>query len=301
MNTSRGNQEKLYTCFIPPEVGCKDPHGPASKKKYMPICGCYYLCVSCYEIFFRREDTVITCNFCQFDSPKELFFALTGSFLQEDEDFERANNRVNKVFNHSRNQLESLEKYNQYQEQKLETAYNLFAKNDLKEVEASLDSFALSNRSSIAENNSNPQYENKNAYILEEFKRVSKNKIHKERLVDRYYRSYIDEKGFAAETKTLVAENTAKPVQSLVATEIKDARSYAYTPNLSKAQQQVNQTFQFPKPVLSEEDLKNVRYVQAKKLHSNVDYYNASKEAGGWTSNMMVSRCKENAFKCLFI
>jgi hypothetical protein len=171
----------------------------------------------------------------------------------------------------------------------------------LKDVESTLASFELNNRSSIAENNSNPQSENKNAYILEEFKRVSRNKIQKERLVDRYYRSYIDEKGFAAETKANLAENTVKPIQSLVATEIKDARSYAYTPNLSKSQQQVNQAFQFPKPVLSEEDLKNVRHVQAKKLHSNVDYYNASKEAGGWTSNMMVSRCKENAFKCLFI
>jgi len=297
---NKGGQEKLYTCFIPPEYGCKDPN-PASKRKYKPICGCYLLCESCFAIFFLKEDNIVNCNFCQFGSTKELFFPLTGSFLPEDEEFERANNRVNKVFNHSRNQLESLEKYNQYQEQKLETAYNLYSKTDLKEVEATLSSFELNNRSSIAENNSNPQYENKNAYILEEFKRVSKNKIQKERLVDRYYRSYIDEKGFAAETKALVAENSAKPIQSLVATEIKDARSYAYTPNLSKAQQQVNQAFQFPKPVLSEEELRIVRHAQAKKLHSNVDYYNASKEAGGWTSNMMVSRYKENAFKCLFI
>jgi len=297
----RGNQEGVYKCYIPADRGCGDPHGPTSKKKYMPVCGCYYLCVSCFDIFFKlRPDNVITCSFCGFSSTKDLFFPLSSSLVGgEDEEFEKANNRVNKIFNHSRNQLESLEKYNQYQEQKLETAYNLFSKTDLKDVESSLSSFELSNRSTIAENNSNPQSENKNAYILEEFKRLSKNKIQKERLVDRYYRSYIDEKGFAAETKALVDQNTVKPVQNLVATEIKDSRSYAYTPNLSKAQQQVNQAFQFPKPVLPEEELRNVRHTQAKKLN-NLEYYNASKEAGGWTSNMLVARCKENAFKCLF-
>lgn len=78
----------------------------------------------------------------------------------------------------------------------------MYAKVDLKEMEACLSSFELNNRNTIAENNSNPRYDNKHAYIIEEFKRVSKNKIQRERLVDRYYRSYIDEKGFAAECKT---------------------------------------------------------------------------------------------------
>lgn len=78
-------------------------------------------------------------------------------------------------------------------------AYKLFAKVELKDMEACLSSFELNNRNTIAENNANPRYDNKNAYIIEEFKRVSKNKLQRERLVDRYYRSYIDEKGFATE------------------------------------------------------------------------------------------------------
>jgi len=286
-----------YPCFVPQKSGCGDPD-PLSKKKFVSICGCFYLCVSCINIFFPifHPDQILTCQFCHFLLTRDLFFPVVDG---QSEEYERANNRVNKIFNHTRNQLDSLEKYNQYQDQKLEAAYNLYSKTNLKDVEAFLASFELNNRSTIAENNSNPQPMNKNAYILEEFKRVSKKKIQRERIVDRYYRSYVDEKGFAAETKALLAENSEKPIQTLVATEIKDARNYAYTPKAQ--QQQVNQAFQFPQPVLSDEELKKFRYNQSKKFHhGNPDYYNSSKEAGGWTSNMMVARCKENAFKCLF-
>jgi hypothetical protein len=168
----------------------------------------------------------------------------------------------------------------------------------LKETEASLASFELKNGQSIAKNNSEPQFENKNAYILEEFKRVSKIKIHKERLVDRYYRSYIDEKGYAAETQALLAENSATPVQNLIATEIKATGTYSYKPNSNQSQLQSNQKFEFPKPILSDV----ARKIEQEKIAQamNEEDRNHSKEAGGWTTNMLVARCKENAFKCLF-
>lgn len=297
------NNQGIYKCVFP---NCQTDPNMTSKKKYFPICGCYYLCATCYDLFFPQtfEERAYACIHCGYPSGKDMFFPLVGSLIGgEEEEYEKANNRVNKVFNHSRDQFDSLEKYNQYQENKLEIAYKLFAKVELKDMEACLSSFELNNRNTIAENNANPRYDNKNAYIIEEFKRVSKNKLQRERLVDRYYRSYIDEKGFATESQALMNENNAAatPVQNIIASEIKDARAYSYTPNISKAQQQqANQEFQFPKPVIAdpaarreERDLKLQKFTR--------EDYEARKVAGGWTSNMVASRCKENAFKCLFV
>jgi hypothetical protein len=289
-------QEGLYKCWVASKAPqmCQDIHSHHKKNKYVPLCGCYYLCQSCVDIFFARLDGVVSCDYCKFEATRDMFVPLAA----EGEEYERASNRVNKVFNHSRNQIDSLQKYNDYQETKLEIAYKLYAKVDLKETEASLASFELKNGQSIAKNNSEPQFENKNAYILEEFKRVSKIKIHKERLVDRYYRSYIDEKGYAAETQALLAENSATPVQNLIATEIKATGTYSYKPNSNQSQLQSNQKFEFPKPILSDV----ARKIEQEKIAQamNEEDRNHSKEAGGWTTNMLVARCKENAFKCLF-
>jgi hypothetical protein len=292
---NNGNQG-LYNCWVASKAPqmCQDNNAMSKRNKYTPLCGCYFLCQSCVDIFFAREDGVVICDYCNFAATRDMFVPL----FAEGEEYERANNRVNKIFNHPRNQFDGLEKYNNYLETKLEIAYKLYAKVDLKEVEASLAGFELNNRVSIAKNNSEPQFENKNAYILEEFKRVSKIKIQKERLVDRYYRSYIDEKGFAAETQALLSENSARPVQNLIATEIKDPGSYSYKPNSSQAQQQSNQPFSYPKPVLSEDARKKEQERVAQSMRE--EDRNQSKEAGGWTTNMLVARCKENAFKCLF-
>jgi hypothetical protein len=293
---NHGPQEGPYKCWVASKAPqmCQDIHPHSKKNKYTPLCGCYFLCQSCVDIFFAREDGVVSCDYCKFEATKDFFVPLA----TEGEEYERANNRANKVFNHPRNQIEGLQKYNDYVETKLEIAYKLFAKIDLKETEASLASFELKNGPSIAKNNSEPQYENKNAYILEEFKRVSKIKIQKERLVDRYYRSYIDEKGFAAETQALLSENSATPVQNLIATEIKATGTYSYKPNSSQSQLQSNQKFEFPKPILSEAARKMEREEVAKGM--NEEDISVSKEAGGWTTNILVARCKENAFRCLF-
>jgi hypothetical protein len=310
---NNGNQEGPYKCWVgskAPQM-CQDTNAKNKKNKYTPLCGCYYLCQSCVNIFFARmnqpfnftrlfffqlqgPDGVVICDYCKFEATKEMFIPLAAP---EDEDYDRATTRVNKIYNHPRNQIDGLDNYNLLQETRLEIAYKLFAKVDLKDTEAVLAKFELTNRASIFKNSAE-QFDNKNAYILEEFKRVSKIKIHKERLVDRYYRSYIDEKSFAAETQALVAETSATPVQNLFATEIKDARSYTYTPNSNQAQQQQGQLTLYPKPVLSEEARKKEQERVAKAMTK--EDRNASKEAGGWTTNMLVARCKENAFKCLF-
>jgi len=236
-----------------------------------------------------------------------LFVHAKGSLLgTEDREFERINKRVNKIFNHSRNQLDSLEKYNQYLENRDEICYKLFKKIDLPDTEACVSSFELNNRNSIAQNNmiglSQMDTKEKNTYIIEEYKRLSRIKLKRERLVDQYYRSYIDEKEFSMRTQSLETEmvnsSTIAPVQNLVDTEIKDSRSYSYTPEFSKTQQ-IDQSFQFPKPLIPDMTLEKARHLSSKKLN-NPELFSLSKEAGGWSSNMVMSRYKEYAFNCLF-
>jgi len=292
----------------------------------MPICGCYHICVDCFNHFFGDEEKRIACPSCSFACPKDLYVhaSLRCSLLnspEENKEYDKSFKKVEKIFNHSRNQLSSIEAYNKYLENKSDLCFKLHNKIDLLETEEYLDSFELNNRESIAHNAAQMVYDDfedqqkhqKAAYIIEEFKRMSKIKLKKERLVDQYYRSYIDEKEFATKALELAWEgvpqiNPQAQAQNFV-TEIKEtARSYAYTPAAgSKTNTQTEQaSFQFPKPINPDMTLERARMLFNSRLdkmeHKNqLDFYHASKEAGGWSSKLVSSRYKECAFRCLFI
>jgi hypothetical protein len=247
----------------------------------------------------------IACPHCQFPSRKELFvyasFATFGS--PEDKEYEKVNKRVTKIMNHTRSQLENLEKYNQYVDKKNEIVYKLYNKIDLPELEANLESFELSNRATIAQNNSNPVInpKEKATYMIEELKRISKIRLKRERLVDQYCRNFIDEKEFAQQTQDLVKETSSgnAPVQHKdLMTDIKEQRSFSYTPHESSKSMMLEQAFQYPKPIQADMTLEKAKFLSVKKLNTP-QLFHLSKEAGGWSSTTVTTRYKEYAFSCL--
>jgi len=271
----------------------------------MPLCGCYLVCSDCFFKFFGpgQEEKKISCPVCDFESRRELFVHARGSVLgPEDREYERVTKRVNKIFNHSRGQLDSLQKYNQYLDNKYETIYKLTTKTDVQETEKAMETFELQNRNTIQQNNSNQgiaqaMNNDKHLYIIEEYKRITKNKLTKERLVDQYTRSYIDEKEFSTKTHALLGDPTQTSI-NLITSDIKEtAKSYSYTPNDLK--QQEEQAFQFPKPIDADMTLEKARYLSHKKSITP-EIFKQSKEAGGWSSNVVMNRYKELAFGCLF-
>jgi hypothetical protein len=119
--------------------------------------------------------------------------------------------------------------------------------------------------------------------------------------VDQYCRNYIDEKEFAQQTQALVKETTSQnaPVQHKdLMTDIKEQRTYSYTPHESSKNMMLEQAFQYPKPILADMTLEKAKYLSAKKLNTP-QLFHLSKEAGGWSSSTVTARYKEYAFSCL--
>jgi len=222
---------------------------------------------------------------------------------QEDKEFEKVNKRVNKIFNHTRNQFESLEKYNQYLENRNEIAYKLYNKIDVVETEAIIASFELNNRQTISQNNQAQQsLKDKNAYIIEEFKRLSSIRVKRERLFDEYYRSYIDEKEFSVRTQALFEDkkkNLKKVQFKLLLRKIK-LKILQDLLFILHWYFKINKLLKFPEPVAGKDmTLEKARKLNEKKLNSD-EAKVQSKEAGGWSINLVMSRYKEYAFSCLF-
>jgi len=135
--------------------------------------------------------------------------------------------------------------------------YKIANKIDVMETEQQIESFEMKNKASIAQNRTtapNPGTEarEKCAYIIEEYKRLAKRRIKRERIIDEYCRSYIDTNDFASRGLSYENEinsgglvNNTNTNSTFANEEIKETKQFSYVPEKTNPD-----TFQFPQPIV---------------------------------------------------